>query len=317
MEMKRNIILIKVISLIICFTLISTILLTPLFFDFAWNEALRDLLPRAKYFFRYITEFGGTFIYLIVFFIIFWGIHKNMGKTLLIVYVSSNFVNYYAKAIIANDRPPESDWLLIGASHQSTPSGHAMSSTVFWGMTSTKIKKISMWIISILIIFLVGLSRIYLGVHWLGDVIVGWLFGIIILLLVWILEEPLTSFVSKYNCTHFYLGLAVFGLIIMIFTEIFYESDYNFGAPGGQMIGLGLGFALEHKYVNFEIEFNPGEKWKQILRILIGILIVTAVFLGLSFILDSDIVWLKALQYILTLLIGISIWPFIFKKIGL
>ncbi|MFX1321937.1 MAG: phosphatase PAP2 family protein [Promethearchaeota archaeon] len=317
MEKKEKIILIQGISLISCFILISIILLTPLFFDFAWNDALRDLLPETKYFFRYITELGGTFIYLIIFFIIFWGINKKMGKILLFVYVSSNFVNYYAKAIISNDRPPESDWLLIGASHLSTPSGHAMSSTVFWGMNSMKIKRLAMWIISIIIIFLVGLSRIYLGVHWLGDVITGWLFGIIILLLVWILEEPLNSFVSKYNVIYFYLGLAIFGLTVMIFTEFFYDSTYNFGAPGGQMIGLGLGFALEHKYVNFEIEFNPGEKWKQILRILLGLLFIGLLFLGLNLILDSDIVWLKALHYILTLLIGISLWPFIFKKIGL
>ena len=314
---KEKIILIQVISLIICLSLIAIILLAPLFFKFGWNEALRDLLPETKYFFRYITELGGTFIYLVIFFIIFWGINKQMGKILLFVYVSSNFVNYYAKAVIANDRPPESDWLLIGASHLSTPSGHAMSSTVFWGMNSMKIKRLTMWIISIIIIFLVGLSRIYLGVHWLGDVLTGWLFGITILLLVWILEEPITSFVSKYNIIHFYLGLAIFGLIVMILTEMFYESSYNFGAPGGQMIGLGLGFALEHKYVNFEIEFNPGEKWKKIIRILVGIIIVGPLFLGLTFILDSDVVWLKALQYILTLLIGITVWPFIFKKIGL
>ena len=317
MEKKEKLILIQIISLILCLTLIAIILLAPIFFDFGWNEALRDLLPETKYFFCYITEFGGTFIYLMIFFIIFWGINKNMGKILLFVYVSSNFVNYYAKAIISNDRPPESDWLLIGASHLSTPSGHAMSSTVFWGMNSLKIKRLAMWITSIIIILLVGLSRIYLGVHWLGDVLTGWLFGITILLLVWILEEPLNSFVSKYNIIYFYLGLAIFGLIVMILTETFYDSVYNFGAPGGQMIGLGLGFALEHRYVNFEIKFNPGETWRKILRILLGLFIVATVFLGLSSILDSDIVWLKALHYILTLLIGISLWPFIFKKVGL
>jgi hypothetical protein len=192
-----------------------------------------------------------------------------------------------------------------------------MSSTVFWGLNSMKIRRLAMWIISIIIILLVGLSRIYLGVHWLGDVLTGWLFGITILLFVWILEEPLKSFISKYDIIYVYLGLAIFGLIVMILTEIFYDSDYNFGAPGGQMIGLGLGFALEHKYVNFEIEFNPGEKWRKIVRILIGLLFVAPVFLGLSLILDSNIVWLKALHYILTLLIGITLWPFIFNKIGL
>ena len=317
MEKKERLLLIQICTLFICIILIIILLFIPFLFNFTLNQGLRNIFPGTAYFFRYITEFGGTFIYLVTIFTIFWGIDKRIAKSLLMVYVSSNFVNYYAKAIIANERPPESQWLLIGGSHLSTPSGHAMSSTVVWGYLSIKTKRIAMWIISIVLIVLVGLSRIYLGVHWVGDILTGWLFGIAILLFVYIFEEKIQDFTNKYNIIYLYLGLAVLGLVVMILTDIIYQSSYNFGTPGGQMIGLGIGLALEHKYVNFEIYYQPGEKWRIILRILMGILLIAIIYLGLYLVIDSDVLWLNALHYIVTLVLGIFLWPLIFTRIGL
>jgi membrane-associated phospholipid phosphatase len=147
--------LIQLTILILSIILIFVILLTPFLFDFFWNQTLRDLLPGAEYFFRVITELGGTQFYFAIFFIIFWAVNKDSAKSLMLVYTTSNFVNYYAKSIISNDRPPQSEWILIGASHLSTPSGHAMSSTVYWGYGAMRLKKLLMCICSIAIIFLV------------------------------------------------------------------------------------------------------------------------------------------------------------------
>ncbi|MFX1534734.1 MAG: hypothetical protein ACFFDI_10970 [Promethearchaeota archaeon] len=99
-------------------------------------------MPGTEYFYRIITELGGSIFYFGVFFIIFWGINKKFAKSLFLVYVSSNFVNYYAKAIIANERPPQSEWLLIDASHLSTPSGHCYEFNSFLGISCNENKKI-------------------------------------------------------------------------------------------------------------------------------------------------------------------------------
>jgi len=315
MESKDKLLIFQISFTLICITMIMIILFIPSLFEFSWNELLRNLLPNCEYFFRYITELGGTITYLVLFFVIYWGINKTVAKYLLIVYITSNIVNFYAKAIIANERPPESNWILIGASHLSTPSGHAMSSTVVWGYTSMKFKNIIMWIISILIIILVGLSRIYLGVHWFGDVLTGWLFGIAIIFLVWILEEPIREIISRHKIPIFYLILITIGFILMILTEVFYDSEYNFGTVGGQMVGFGIGFALEEKYVNFNINYEPGNKWRLLLRILLGILIVVIVYFAIYLLIDTDIFWMNSIHYIITLVIGIFIWPLIFKKL--
>jgi undecaprenyl-diphosphatase len=77
----------------------------------------------------------------------------------------------------------------------SFPSGHALTSLCFYGvlagLLSARIKslplRIAMWTLAVLLIFSIGLSRIYLGVHYPSDVLAGylaatlWVTGIIVL----------------------------------------------------------------------------------------------------------------------------------------
>ena len=311
--------LFQVISLIVAIISVPLLLSLPLF-EFDWNQMVRDFLPNTEHFWRIVTEFGGTMVYLGIFFIVYWGIDKNKGKLLLIVYVFSNFVNYYAKAIIAKERPPESEWLLISASHLSTPSGHAMSSTVYWGYLSLIFKKWWLTPISFVLIILVGISRIYLGVHWLGDILTGWMFGIALLLIVTLATEPLKEFFSTHNIhsQQLYIGLTILGFITLILTEIFYSgSSYNFGTPGGQMMGLGLGFYLEEKYVNFQREPRRQKNRFILLRIIMGLVIILGVYLILDVFLSSSVFWQQAVLFISILVSGIFVWPWIFHRLGI
>ena len=54
------------------------------------------------------------------------------------------------------------------------PSGHAQNAVVVWGMLALWIRKTWAWIAGVIIILLIGLSRIYLGVHFPTDVLGGW-----------------------------------------------------------------------------------------------------------------------------------------------
>ena len=69
----------------------------------------------------------------------------------------------------------------------SYPSGHALASFCFYGITAWLIAtrtgsrraKLVIWSIAVSLIFLIGLSRIYLGVHYPSDVIAGYLTALI------------------------------------------------------------------------------------------------------------------------------------------
>ena len=87
------------------------------------------------------------------------------------------------KALFARERPLDK---LIEAHGYSFPSGHAFASTVFYGMALYLVWRLTerTWARAIaaavcpLLIVAVGLSRVYLNVHYLTDVLAGWLAGV-------------------------------------------------------------------------------------------------------------------------------------------
>ena len=86
------------------------------------------------------------------------------------------------KALFARERPADQ---VIQATGFSFPSGHAFASTVFYGMMVYLVFRLTerTWtramavVIGPLMILAVGLSRVYLNVHYLSDVLGGWLAG--------------------------------------------------------------------------------------------------------------------------------------------
>jgi undecaprenyl-diphosphatase len=93
-----------------------------------------------------------------------------------------SLLNYYLKIAFARVRPIPYFDLPLPASF-SFPSGHALCSACFYGVLAwlfaTRTKslplRILVWLMAGVMIFLIGLSRIYLGVHYPSDVIAGYL----------------------------------------------------------------------------------------------------------------------------------------------
>lgn len=113
--------------------------------------------------------------------------NKKIALTIPINLMIIAIINQTLKLIFQRPRPLGYRLLEIGG--YSFPSGHAMASTAFYGLLiylsyklikNKKLRTLSI-IANLLIIILVGISRIYLGVHYCSDVLVGAAISIIYL----------------------------------------------------------------------------------------------------------------------------------------
>lgn len=109
--------------------------------------------------------------------------HRFYGIMIIINLISVLLLNIIFKNIIQRPRPDINQ--LISVAGYSFPSGHSMISIVFYGyivyLCSVCIKKPYKQILSVFLILLIlaiGISRIYLGVHYASDVIGGFLSGL-------------------------------------------------------------------------------------------------------------------------------------------
>jgi len=117
----------------------------------------------------------------------YWLIKRNyyISKLLLVSTLGSYSLNYILKQIFQRTRPFE--YFLVEQGGLSFPSGHSMVTMTLYSTiafllakkTQDKSKKRIIHTIAILMICLMGISRIYLGVHWPTDIVGGYLAGYI------------------------------------------------------------------------------------------------------------------------------------------
>lgn len=131
---------------------------------------------------KFITNFGGPVLLVIISAILLIAIKdKKIGITIPINLALAALTNFTLKNILQRQRPIEHR--IIDEKGYSFPSGHSMIGMAFYGfliyLIYRKVKnKYIKWTLImglILLIVTVGVSRIYLGVHYTSDVIAGFL----------------------------------------------------------------------------------------------------------------------------------------------
>lgn len=146
--------------------------------------------------FKFITFFASEYGVLIVTILCFILI-KNKKYALFIMFSAliTVLLNYLLKMIFMRDRPFE--LMIIDESGYSFPSGHAMLSMGFYGFIIFVIRKFNvkyrkaLTVFLVFLIILIGVSRIYLGVHYPSDVLAGYSVSFMFLIIY-------TSVVDKY-----------------------------------------------------------------------------------------------------------------------
>lgn len=256
-----------------------------------------------------LTLLGTEKFYLLVLPILFWGINKRFGLRLAYVFLTSMYVNGWMKDAFQVVRPVGIPG--IQSSYTSTssgyafPSGHAQGAMTFWGALGIWIRKGWFWIIVILLAFGIGFSRVYFGLHWPMDVLVGWGIGLILAFFLWWVGQWWTyrQFPYKIRMT---LAVVVPAVMILINTG---QTSLGYASL---LLGIGVGAVLEEHLFNLEL---GSEWWRRLCAVVIGI----AGLIALQWLIKwpSDNALLTVLHYVLVGLWSTLGAPYLFERCGL
>ena len=135
--------------------------------------------PALVYIFKAITLLGNPEFYFLALAVIYFSWRKEEIAPLAALLFISYFINIELKEFFSISRPPEELFFITVFGH-GFPSGHAQVSMVLWGYIAWRLKSFS-W--PALFVLLIGVSRVYLGVHYFNQVFAGWLVGFTTLVL--------------------------------------------------------------------------------------------------------------------------------------
>jgi membrane-associated phospholipid phosphatase len=149
---------------------------------------------------QFFSFLGTEQFYLIIAPALFWCLDAGLGLRLGIGLALSSSINSIFKLVLHTPRPywvNERVQAYAAETSFGIPSGHSQNAVVVWGLLAAWVKKTWAWVAAALIILMIGLSRLYLGVHFLGDVLVGWLIGALILWAFLRLERPILAWLNR------------------------------------------------------------------------------------------------------------------------
>lgn len=131
--------------------------------------------------FEFYTKLGNTSVqiawYALLTFVLLKAGRKTQARSVVIAGLAVGIVVTIVKHTVAFARP---DWGLPIPTSFSFPSGHSAGVACLLTLVYRSYPSTAMLFLTILAGFTMGLSRLYLGVHWTSDVIAGWMLGITI-----------------------------------------------------------------------------------------------------------------------------------------
>ena len=288
-----------------------------------WFEKIR--MPGLNELMLALTHLGEETTFLVLALIVFWCVDKKKGYLVMSVGFLGIMANQFMKLLFRVPRP----WVLDpgftileqareAAAGYSFPSGHTtVAFGAFVSVAVTARRKLTA-VVCVLLALLVGVSRIYLGVHTPADVLAGALTSLILILL--LQRVPW----SDLGMGILVIVMAMLALGLLVFVSFFpfpVDVDVQNLDSGIQsaytMIGCMAGVLVvyhgEKKYVNFT---TMAVWWAQILKVILGLILVLAVKEGLRAPLETLIGMeypARALRYFLVVVTAGFLWPMSFR----
>jgi membrane-associated phospholipid phosphatase len=272
-----------------------------------WLQGLGAWLEAPMEFFTFL---GTEEFFLVVMPAILWCADAALGIRLGLILLASDGLNGTLKLAFGWPRPywvSERVRALSSETSFGLPSGHAQNALALWGRLAAGVGR--RWAIGAgaALIFLISISRLYLGVHFPSDAIAGWIAGGFLIWAFLRLEGPAARRLGRLTpagrvALALVASLAVLGLQLAVVgltqsRPIPPEWAERAAAATGEAIeprslagmfatsGLILGFGSGAGLLAAWGRFDAGGPWpKRLARFVVGLIGVLAIWLGLRLI---------------------------------
>ena len=302
---------------------------------------LQNTYPQLEDFFQVVSLFGLEEFYLALLPLIYWCLNKQLGKHYAYVFVVAVVLLPLLKHTFRDPRPYWLDnqvGLNIDVAY-GIPSGHVLLGTTTYFFLAAWIRRRWAWVLAVLIVIVMSLSRIYLGVHFVHDTIAGFLTATLLLITYFVWQRTLAARFSK-RILGFRLMVAIaipiFFLLVYVLI-LFLIGQPDTSVPWAEFIpaaelsalegmtmgvstllGVGIGLIFEGSRVRFLV---VGPVWKRALRYIIGLVVMLAIWAGLRLAFPTDPLWLalpfRAIRYLLLALWVTYYAPLLFVRLRL
>ena len=276
----------------------------------------------------FITLFGEETLFIVLALVFFWCVDKKRGYYLLFTCFTGTICIQFLKMTFRIPRP----WVLDpnftivesareAATGYSFPSGHTQCAAGLWGGIAKSAKKRAVQIGGVVLLLLVGLSRMYLGVHTPLDVLVSLgIAAVVILGLYWVVYLGFDKPKRIYIAGGVLLLAAIANLLFVTLYRFPADVDPANLASGQksawQMLALAIGlciiYPLDRHWLKFE---TKAVWWAQILKLAIGVGLVLAVRVGLKAPLNNlfGVNLGAGVRYFLIVVVAGILWPLTFQ----
>ncbi len=296
---------------------------------------------------RFFSFLGSEEFFLLALPALYWSIHSGLGLRVGLMLLGSTSINHVFKVALGGPRPywvSERVLPLAAETSFGVPSGHSQIAAGVWGISASFLRKPWAWIGAVVVVFLIGFSRMYLGVHFLHDVLSGWLLGGLTL---WAFAAYWDRVANWLKGQSFVRQVTVAFIVSMVFillsaAAVASQSGYVIpdewminaaragdelpdpvtlsGAitPAGTFFGLALGLAWMTRRGGFQA---TGSATQRSLRYIVGVIGILIFWFGLGLVFPrGEFLLSYLLRYFRYVLIGFWVSggaPWLFFKLNL
>jgi membrane-associated phospholipid phosphatase len=322
----------------------------------AWGltliAALQSISPTFDRPMQLITALGSSDFFVLFLPLLLWCVNTSLGVRFTYLVLIGDSINSLLKLAFHAPRPYWIDARIRPLAHEASygiPSGHSQASANVWGYLALTIRRRWAWAAALLMAFLVGFSRVYLGAHFPHDVVAGWLLGTLVLAVYWWSEPRLARWLVQRSRLAHMLAVAVLPAVILLlwgvvtaatasvvdppewerqaglaFPPVASQTTINPGNADniftntGVMFGGGLGLALAYR----RWEFDAGGPLQQrVVRFVVGAAVLLALRFGLGAIFPTEPAAVgNALRFVRYAIIGLwvtGLAPAVFLRLGI